>query len=157
MKKILTLAAAVVLCGSMAFAQVQKSVNPTLKQNNKTVNQKDRTSANKIVNNNDINKDNKTYTYTVKEMNQTGKAIDDAKIRLTYANNDQLKAMISTSYKSTFKGSYVVYDVKDMAISKNPVKSNTQIIDMKSFQPGEYRVQFVDTKGCEMNFKVIKK
>jgi len=155
MKKILTLAAAVVLCGSMAFAQVQKSANPQrISTNNKTVNQNDRKS---VVKDNQINKDAKGYTYTVKEMTTDTKGITDAKIKLVYANNDQLKAIISTSYKSTFKGSYVIYDVKDMAISKNPVKSNTQIIDMKSFQPGEYRVQFVDTKGCEMNFKVIKK
>lgn len=152
MKKILTLAAAVILCGTMSFAQVQK--NNVMKQDAKKVNQNDRKS---VVKDNQINKDAKGYTYTVKEMTTDTKGITDAKIKLVYANNDQLKAIISTSYKSTFKGSYVVYDVKDMAISKNPVKSNTQIIDMKSFQPGEYRVQFVDTKGCEMNFKVIKK
>lgn len=149
MKKVLILSALVVL-GGLAFAQkpVQKKVtnvaNPNATQTVTGVNDNSgiRTATSNA----------KAYNYTVQAMSVANVTVMDANITVTPQNaQNKLKVTQAAGI------SYVLYDANNQAIAKDYIKAASAQIDMNSYQPGEYRLQFVDDKGAEKNFKVFKK
>lgn len=146
MKKALILSA-LVLFGGMVFAQrpVQRNTNQTnaSAQLNSQKTQKVATAT------------AKTYSYTVSEMSIPNVSVMDYATTVKQeGRTDKVKVTISNCSVSI---SYYLYDANNQAISKNSLSSNGGIIDMSSYQPGEYRLQIIEQKGAEKNFKIIKK
>lgn len=52
---------------------------------------------------------------------------------------------------------YNLYDANDQLILKGNIAGGEGYIDMSSCQAGEYRLQLLNPKGAEKNFKVVKK
>ncbi|MBQ3581315.1 MAG: hypothetical protein II975_10055 [Bacteroidales bacterium] len=149
MKKALILSA-LVLFGGMVFAQRPVQTAPTRNAGNANV-------QNTINRNNNVARTNatKTYSYTVSEMSIPNVSVMDYATTVKQeGRTDKVKVTISNCSVSI---SYYLYDANNQAISKNSLSSNGGIIDMSSYQPGEYRLQIIEQKGAEKNFKIIKK
>lgn len=151
MKKVLILSALVVL-GSMAFAQrpVQKKTVSTNNTTTQTVNTgKDlngvRTATSNV----------KTYVYTVQSISVPNVTVSDANITVT-PNNSQNKVKVAQNGTKEF--TYYIYDANNQAVTKGEFKTSSMQLDMKNYQPGEYRLQLIDRqKDAEKNFRITKK
>ncbi|MBO4751320.1 MAG: hypothetical protein J5526_01060 [Bacteroidales bacterium] len=145
MKKALILSAIVLFAG-MAFAQ-----QPI---NKRTVN----TSANKVDKNNTITRNAgataKTYSYTISEMSIANVTVmDNAATVKQEGKTDKVKVTVN----GVSGVSYYLYDANDQAVSKNYINGGNGYVDMSNYQPGEYRLQLIEPKGAEKNYKIIKK
>jgi len=139
MKKALILSALVLFCG-MVFAQ-----RPAQKAN---LNKKDATAVRAAATT------AKTYSYTITEMSIPNVTVMDAAATVRQDGTaDKLKVTVNGNDGIN----YYIYDANDQAVSKNYFKTASTVIDMSSFQPGEYRIQLLDKKGAEKNYKIIKK
>jgi hypothetical protein len=97
----------------------------------------------------------KTYSYTVSEMSIANVSVMDYATTVKQeGRTDKIKVTISNCSVSI---SYYLYDANDQAVAKNTLSSNGGMVDMSNFQPGEYRLQIIEQKGAEKNFKIIKK
>lgn len=144
MKKALILSALVLFAG-MVFAQrpVQNRGN-----NQTTLNKRDASGIRNAAAN------SKTYSYTISEMSMPNVTVMDAQATVRQDGTaDKLKVTVNGNDGIN----YYIYDANDQAVSKNYFKTASTTVDMSSFQPGEYRIQLLDKKGAEKNFKVIKK
>jgi len=151
MKKALILSA-LVLFGGMVFAQRPVQTAPTRNTANTNTNaQANLQRGQRTIATNG----NKTYSYTVSEMSIPNVSVMDYATTVKQeGRTDKVKVTISNCSVSI---SYYLYDANNQAISKNSLSSNGGIIDMSSYQPGEYRLQVIEQKGAEKNFKIIKK
>jgi len=97
----------------------------------------------------------KTYTYTISEMSIANVSVMDYATTVKQeGRTDKVKVTISNCSVSI---SYYLYDANNQAINKNSLSSNGGLIDMSSYQPGEYRLQIIEQKGAERNFRIIKR
>ena len=140
MKKALILSA-LVLCAGMVFAQRPAA---TVKTNTAKATATKGATLNAGT----------TYAYTITEMSIPNVTVMDAAATVRQDGKaDKLKVTVNGNDGIN----YYIYDANDQAVSKNYFKTASTSIDMSSFQPGEYRIQLLDKKGAEKNFKVIKK
>ena len=150
MKKFLVFAAAVVLCGTMVFAQrpVQKQQKAKINNCAQSVRTQDnsgvRTAATSTT----------EYTYTISQMQVPNVTVSNANITVVYQKPDRLKVTLPAVIE---KCTYYLYDANNSAISKGDIKGTTVTIDMKNYQPGEYRLQILAEKDSQKNFKVTKR
>lgn len=145
MKKALILSALVLFAG-MVFAQ--RPVQTSRNNNQATLNKRDASGVNTAA------AKPKTYSYTITEMSIPNVTVMDATATVRQdGNNDRLKVTVNGNDGIN----YYIFDVNDQAVSKNYFKTASTTIDMSSFQPGEYRIQLLDKKGAEKNYKIIKK
>ena len=150
MKKFLVFAAAVVLCGTMVFAQrpvqKQKTISNTQvsQQRQGRDNTGVRTTATSTT----------EYTYTISQMQVPNVTVSDANITVVYQKPDRLKVTLPAVIE---KCTYYLYDANNSAISKGDIKGTTVTIDMKNYQPGEYRLQILAENDSQKNFKVTKR
>lgn len=97
----------------------------------------------------------KTYSYTISEMSIVNVSVMDyATTVQQQGKTDKVKVTISNCNVSIC---YYLYDANNQAINKNTLSSNGGLIDMSAYQPGEYRLQIIEQKGAERNFKIIKR
>ena len=97
----------------------------------------------------------KQYSYTISEMSIANVSVMEYATTVKQeGRTDKVKVTISNCNVSI---SYYLYDANDQAINKNALSSNGGFIDMSSYQPGEYRLQIIEQKGAERNFRIIKK
>lgn len=96
----------------------------------------------------------KTYSYTISEMSIANVTVmDNAATVKQEGRTDKVKVTVN----GVSGVSYYLYDANDQAVSKNYINGGNGYIDMSAYQPGEYRLQLIEPKGAERNFKVIKK
>ena len=91
------------------------------------------------------------FYYIIEEMSIPNITVIDANITVASSNNK-----IRINYPSVAEYNYIIYDANDQAIIKYSSKSQTHSFDFR-FDEGEYRLQIIDPKGAEKNFKIIKK
>lgn len=97
----------------------------------------------------------KTYSYIISEMSIVNVSVMDYATTVKQeGRTNKVRVTISNCSVSI---SYYLYDANGQAISKNTLSSNGGVIDMSAYQPGEYRLQVIEQKGAERNFRVIKK
>lgn len=147
MKKALILSA-LVLFGGMVFAQrpaVQRNVNNANQNAQKTnTNVTVRTAGATA----------KTYSYTISEMSIANVTVmDNAATVKQEGRTDKVKVTVN----GVSGVSYYLYDANDQAVSKNYINGGNGYVDMSNYQPGEYRLQLIEPKGAEKNYKIIKK
>jgi len=150
MKKFLVFAAAVVLCGTMVFAQ--RPVQQQKKVANTQLNQQRQGRDNTGVRTTATS--TTEYTYTISQMQVPNVTVSDANITVVYQKPDRLKVTLPAVIE---KCTYYLYDANNSAISKGDIKGTTVTIDMKNYQPGEYRLQILAEKDSQKNFKVTKR
>lgn len=144
MKKALILSALVLFAG-MVFAQRPVQNN---RGTNTTLNKRDASGVRTA------NANSKSYSYTITEMSIPNVTVMDAAATVRQDGTaDKLKVTVNGNDGIN----YYIYDANDQAVSKNYFKTASTSIDMSSFQPGEYRIQLLDKKGAEKNYKIIKK
>lgn len=147
MKRILTFALALLCVASLA---AQRPVNRQVSRTNTTVQASLNRTGNATLNNGV-----KTYSYTVSEMSIANVSVMDYATTVKQEGcTDKVKVTISNCNVSI---SYYLYDANNSAITKNTLSSNGGTIDMSAYQPGEYRLQIIEQKGAEKNFKIVKK
>lgn len=96
----------------------------------------------------------KTYSYTISEMSIANVTVmDNAATVKQEGKTNKVKVTVN----GVSGVSYYLYDANDQAVSKNYINGGNGYIDMSAYQPGEYRLQLIEPKGAERNFKVIKK
>lgn len=148
MKKALILSA-LVLFGGMVFAQ-----RPVNNRNINATNNATRT----VERNNTITRNAgataQSYTYTISEMSIANVTVmDNAATVKQEGRTDKVKVTVS----GVSGINYYLYDANDQAVSKNYINGGNGYVDMSSYQPGEYRLQIIEPKGAEKNYKIIKK
>ena len=148
MKKALILSA-LVLFGGMVFAQRPVQTAPTRNAGNANV-------QNTINRNNNVARTNatKTYSYTVSEMSIPNVSVMDY---ATTVKQEGRTDKVKVTVNGVSGVSYYLYDANDQAVSKNYINGGNGYVDMSNYQPGEYRLQLIEPKGAEKNYKIIKK
>ena len=146
MKQALILSALVLVAG-MVFAQ--RPTTTTRTTNNTNSNKID-----KNVNLRTAGATAKTYSYTISEMSIANVTVmDNAATVKQEGRTDKVKVTVN----GVSGVSYYLYDANDQAVSKNYINGGNGYVDMSNFQPGEYRLQLIEPKGAEKNYKIIKK
>lgn len=147
MKKALILSA-LVLFGGMVFAQ-----RPVNNRNISTNNNTRTIDRNTTVTRN-AGATAKTYSYTISEMSIANVTVmDNAATVKQEGKTDKVKVTVN----GVSGVSYYLYDANDQAVSKNYINGGNGYVDMSNYQPGEYRLQIIEPKGAEKNFKIVKK
>lgn len=97
----------------------------------------------------------KTYSYTIDEMSIANVSVMEYATTVRQeGRTDKVKVTISNCNVSI---TYYLYDANNQAVAKNTLSSNGGFVDMSNFQAGEYRLQIIEQKGAERNFRIIKK
>jgi len=96
----------------------------------------------------------KTYSYTVTEMSIANVTVmDNAATVKQEGRTDKVKVSVGSVSGIT----YYLYDANDQAVTKNYINGGVGYVDMSSYQCGEYRLQLIEPKGAEKNFRIVKK
>lgn len=96
----------------------------------------------------------KTYSYTISEMSIANVTVmDNVATVKQEGRTDKVKVTVN----GVSGISYYLYDANDQAVSKNYINGGVGYIDMSSYQCGEYRLQLIEPKGAERNFRIVKK
>lgn len=148
MKKALILSALVLFAG-MVFAQ-----RPTNQRNVNTTNVRNAEKTNTNTTIRTAGATAKTYSYTISEMSIANVTVmDNAATVKQEGRTDKVKVTVN----GVSGVSYYLYDANDQAVSKNYINGGNGYVDMSNYQPGEYRLQLIEPKGAEKNYKIIKK
>lgn len=148
MKKVLILSALVLFAG-MVFAQ-----RPAVQRNVNTNNVRTAEKINTNTTIRTVGATTKTYSYTISEMSIANVTVmDNATTVRQEGRTDKVKVTVS----DVSGVSYYLYDANEQAVTKNYINGGNGYIDMSCYQPGEYRLQLIEPKGAEKNYKVIKK
>lgn len=146
MKKLMILTMALCLA-VVAVAQRPVTTRPQVSNQNNTAMTVNR-------NNNICTVQTKTYSYAISEMSIPNVTVmDNATTVKQEGRTDKVKVTV----QQVSGISYYLYDANDQAISKNYINGGNGYVDMSNYQPGEYRLQLIEPKGAERNFKIIKK
>lgn len=146
MKKLMILTMALCLA-VVAVAQRPVTARPQVSNQNNAAMKVNR-------NNNICTAQTKTYSYTISEMSIPNVTVmDNATTVKQEGRTDKVKVTV----QQVSGICYYLYDANDQAISKNYINGGNGYVDMSSYQPGEYRLQLIEPKGAERNFKIIKK
>ncbi|MBO4588728.1 MAG: hypothetical protein J5711_07525 [Bacteroidales bacterium] len=147
MKKALILSALVLFAG-MVFAQRPTTTTRATNTTNTA------TKINKNANVRTAGATAKTYSYTISEMSIANVTVmDNAATVKQEGKTDKVKVTVN----GVSGVSYYLYDANDQAVSKNYINGGNGYVDMSNYQPGEYRLQLIEPKGAEKNYKIIKK
>ena len=93
------------------------------------------------------------YTYTIDEMSIPNVSVMDGNVSVQYQKSDRIKVLLPAG---TDDVTYYVYDANNQAILKNCIKGSGGTFNF-NFQPGEYRLQIIDRKGAERNYRIVKR
>ena len=147
MKKALILSALVLFAG-MVFAQRPTTTTRATNTTNTA------TKINENANVRTAGATAKTYSYTISEMSIANVTVmDNAATVKQEGKTDKVKVTVN----GVSGVSYYLYDANDQAVSKNYINGGNGYVDMSNYQPGEYRLQLIEPKGAEKNYKIIKK
>lgn len=97
------------------------------------------------------------FAYTIQKMTIPNVTEMDLDISVTQVGkSDILEASIPTKGDDGPSLAYYLYDNNNQCINKGYIKKWPGTIDMSQYQPSKYRLQFVDSKGAEKNFQIVK-
>ena len=96
----------------------------------------------------------KVYSYTISEIEISGTTpMEEPHSLKQEGRTDKLKGAIT----GIGNASVYIYDTNNQVIFKAEFVGGVVLLDFGNYQPAEYRVQFIEPKGSEANYKVIKK
>lgn len=93
------------------------------------------------------------YTYIIDEMSIANVTVMDGSVTVQYQKSDRIKVLLPAGTEEVI---YYVYDANNQAILKNCIKGSGGTFNF-NFQPGEYRLQIIDNRGAERNFRIVKR
>lgn len=95
----------------------------------------------------------RSYSYTIEEMSIANVTVMDGSVSVTHQKPDRIKVILPEGVEEV---TYIIYDANNQAILKNCIKGQGGTFNF-NLQPGEYRLQIIDRKGAERNFRIMKR